>query len=123
MSLLNCGHVQRGIGCRGKITGDGRGARHVAVVNGGTIPDRGLFGVFLVGATRGARVGELDEEMVFESRTGDTIILGASTWRIEEITHDRVTGWPPAPGELAKCLSGMEMPRGGLRNSGSGSAR
>jgi ATP-dependent Lhr-like helicase len=77
------------------------GARSVAIVNGGTIPDRGLFGVFLAGATRGARVGELDEEMVFESRTGDTIILGASTWRIEEITHDRVVV-SPAPGEPGK---------------------
>ena len=77
------------------------GARRIAVVNGGTIPDRGLFGVFLTGATRGARVGELDEEMVFESRAGDTIILGASTWRIEEITHDRVSV-TPAPGEPGK---------------------
>ncbi len=79
----------------GQITAR-EGARRVAVINGGTIPDRGLFGVFLAGATRGARVGELDEEMVFESRTGDTIILGASTWRIEEITHDRVTGFARA---------------------------
>ncbi len=77
------------------------GAKKVAIANGGTIPDRGLFGVFLAGATRGARVGELDEEMVFESRTGDTIILGASTWRIEEITHDRVLV-SPAPGEPGK---------------------
>src|SRR5277367_6057638 len=73
-------------------------ARRVAVVNGGTIPDRGLYGVFLAGATRGARVGELDEEMVFESRQGDTIILGASTWRIEEISHNQVIV-SPAPGE------------------------
>jgi ATP-dependent Lhr-like helicase len=77
------------------------GARRVAVINGGTIPDRGLFGVFLSGATKGARVGELDEEMVFESRSGDTIVLGASTWRIEEITHDRVVV-SPAPGEPGK---------------------
>ncbi len=77
------------------------GARRVAVVNGGTIPDRGLFGVFLAGATRGARVGELDEEMVFESRTGDTVILGATTWRIEEITHNQVLV-SPAPGEPGK---------------------
>jgi len=77
------------------------GAKKVAIVNGGTIPDRGLFGVFLAGATRGARVGELDEEMVFESRAGDTVILGASTWRIEEITHDRVVV-SPAPGEPGK---------------------
>jgi ATP-dependent Lhr-like helicase len=78
-----------------------QGARNVAVVNGGTIPDRGLYGVFLVGAERGSRVGELDEEMVFESRAGDTIVLGATTWRIEEITHDRVTV-SPAPGQPGK---------------------
>ena len=77
------------------------GAKHMAIVNGGTIPDRGLYGVFLAGATKGARVGELDEEMVFESSPGDTIILGASTWRIEEITHDRVVV-SPAPGEPGK---------------------
>src|SRR6266849_3765275 len=75
------------------------GSKRVAVLNGGTIPDRGLFGVFLAGAERGsARVGELDEEMVFESRPGETFLLGASTWRIEEITHDRVLV-TPAPGE------------------------
>jgi len=75
------------------------GARRIAIANGGTIPDRGLYGVFLAGAPRGqARVGELDEEMVFESRPGDTFLLGASTWRIEEITHDRVLV-SPAPGE------------------------
>jgi ATP-dependent Lhr-like helicase len=78
-----------------------QGARSVAVINGGTIPDRGLFAVYLAGATRGARVGELDEEMVFESRAGDTIILGATTWRIDQITHDRVTV-TPAPGEPGK---------------------
>lgn len=77
------------------------GARRVAVINGGTIPDRGQFGVFMAGATRGARVGELDEEMVFESRTGDTIILGASTWRIENIDRDQVLV-SPAPGEPGK---------------------
>ncbi len=77
------------------------GSRSIAVVNGGTIPDRGLFGVFLAGTTHASRVGELDEEMVFESRTGDTIILGATTWRIEEITHDRVLV-SPAPGEPGK---------------------
>ena len=78
-----------------------QGAHRVAVINGGTIPDRGLYSVFLTGAAKGARVGELDEEMVFESRTGDTIILGASTWRIEEISHDRVNV-SPAPGEPGK---------------------
>ncbi len=77
------------------------GARSVAIINGGTIPDRGLYPVFVAGQTKGARVGELDEEMVFESRTGDTVILGASTWRIEEITHDRVLV-TPAPGEPGK---------------------
>ncbi|HEY2321528.1 MAG TPA: DEAD/DEAH box helicase [Thermoanaerobaculia bacterium] len=78
------------------------GAKRVAITSGGTIPDRGLFGVFLLGAEKGsARVGELDEEMVFESRTGETFTLGASTWRIEEITHDRVIV-TPAPGEIGK---------------------
>ncbi len=77
------------------------GSRSMAIVNGGTIPDRGLYPVMVAGTKRGARVGELDEEMVFESRTGDTIILGATTWRIEEITHDRVVV-SPAPGEPGK---------------------
>ncbi len=78
------------------------GARRIAVINGGTIPDRGLYGVFLLGADRQrARVGELDEEMVFESRVGETFLLGASSWRIEEITHDRVLV-SPAPGEPGK---------------------
>jgi ATP-dependent helicase Lhr and Lhr-like helicase len=78
------------------------GAKRVAVINGGTIPDRGLYGVFLLGE-RGpaARVGELDEEMVFESRVGETFLLGASSWRIEEITHDRVLV-SPAPGHPGK---------------------
>jgi ATP-dependent Lhr-like helicase len=78
------------------------GSKMLAIVNGGTIPDRGLYGVFLSGAeSKPVRVGELDEEMVFESRTGDTFILGASTWRIDEITHDRVLV-SPAPGEPGK---------------------
>jgi ATP-dependent Lhr-like helicase len=79
------------------------GAKKVAIISGGTIPDRGLYGVFLAGAEKGqsARVGELDEEMVFESRVGETFMLGASTWRIEEITHDRVLV-TPAPGEPGK---------------------
>ena len=71
------------------------GARRLAVTNAGTIPDRGLFGVFL--ADGGGRVGELDEEMVYEAREGQTFLLGASTWRIEEITRDRVLV-SPAPG-------------------------
>jgi ATP-dependent Lhr-like helicase len=78
------------------------GAKQIAIISGGTIPDRGLFGVFLAGAEKGsARVGELDEEMVFESRVGETFMLGASTWRIEEITHDRVVV-TPAPGQPGK---------------------
>jgi ATP-dependent Lhr-like helicase len=77
-------------------------AKRIAITSGGTIPDRGLYGVFLAGAEKGsARVGELDEEMVFESRVGETFLLGASTWRIEEITHDRVLV-TPAPGQPGK---------------------
>src|SRR5439155_389313 len=71
----------------GVIRGRG-GARQLAVTNAGTIPDRGLYGVHLVDG--GGRVGELDEEMVYEARAGQTFMLGASTWRIEEITRDRV---------------------------------
>ncbi len=71
-----------------------KGARALAVVNGGTIPDRGLFSVVL---PDGRRVGELDEEMVYEARAGQTFLLGASTWRIEEIGRDRVVV-TPAPG-------------------------
>ncbi len=78
-----------------------QGSQRVAIINAGTIPDRGLYGVFLAGATKGARVGELDEEMVFESRTGDTIVLGASAWRIEEISYNKVVV-SPAPGEPGK---------------------
>jgi ATP-dependent Lhr-like helicase len=76
------------------------GAQRLAVTSGGTIPDRGLFGVFLVGATAGSghRVGELDEEMVYESRVGDVFTLGTTSWRIEDITHDRVLV-SPAPGQ------------------------
>ena len=74
----------------GTITGR-PGAQRLAVTSGGTIPDRGLFGVFIVGGDEGARrVGELDEEMVYESRVGDVFALGATSWRIEEITSDRV---------------------------------
>jgi ATP-dependent Lhr-like helicase len=78
------------------------GAARIALTSGGTIPDRGLYGVFLVGAEPGkGRVGELDEEMVFETRVGETFLLGASTWRVEEITHDRVLV-SPAPGVPGK---------------------
>jgi ATP-dependent helicase Lhr and Lhr-like helicase len=80
-----------------------QGAKRVAITSGGTIPDRGLYGVFLAGAEKdqSARVGELDEEMVFEASPGETFLLGASTWRIEEITHDRVIV-TPAPGQPGK---------------------
>jgi ATP-dependent Lhr-like helicase len=79
-----------------------RGAQRLAVTSGGTIPDRGLFGVFLAGADGpGRRVGELDEEMVYESRVGDVFLLGSSSWRIQDITHDRVLV-TPAPGEIGR---------------------
>jgi ATP-dependent Lhr-like helicase len=78
------------------------GAGRLAILNAGTIPDRGLYGVFLAHSEgKAVRVGELDEEMVFESHPGETFILGASTWRIDEITHDRVLV-TPAPGEPGK---------------------
>lgn len=79
-----------------------QGVQRIAILNGGTIPDRGLYGVFLSGAhKKPLRVGELDEEMVFEARAGDTFVLGASTWRVDEITQDRVLV-SPAPGEPGK---------------------
>lgn len=78
------------------------GSQRLAVTSGGTIPDRGLFGVFLAGADRPMRVGELDEEMVYESRIGDLFSLGSSSWRVEDITHDRVLV-SPAPGQPAKA--------------------
>jgi ATP-dependent Lhr-like helicase len=78
------------------------GAARLAILNAGTIPDRGLYGVFLAFTEgKAVRVGELDEEMVFESHPNETFILGASTWRIVDITHDRVTV-TPAPGEPGK---------------------
>jgi ATP-dependent Lhr-like helicase len=83
------------------------GGQRMAVTSGGTIPDRGLFGVFLVGGQRdksgrhSRRVGELDEEMVYESRVGDVFVLGASSWRIEDITADQVLV-SPAPGQPGK---------------------
>ena len=74
------------------------GSKRLAITSGGTIPDRGLFGVFL---PDGTRVGELDEEMVYESRVGETFLLGASTWRIDDITFERVVV-TPAPGQPGK---------------------
>ncbi|WP_167175720.1 ATP-dependent helicase [Saccharomonospora amisosensis] len=89
-----------------RVTGQLRGrpgAQRLAVTSGGTIPDRGLFTVMTPGeeGKPGSRVGELDEEMVYESRVGDTILLGTSSWRITDITHDRVLV-VPAPGEPAR---------------------
>ncbi|SEG86793.1 ATP dependent helicase, Lhr family [Saccharopolyspora kobensis] len=81
------------------------GAQRLAVTSGGTIPDRGLFMVTTPGEDAagkgGVRVGELDEEMVYESRVGDTFLLGTSAWRVEDITHDRVVV-TPAPGQPAR---------------------
>ncbi|WP_214366796.1 ATP-dependent helicase [Pseudonocardia sp. H11422] len=79
------------------------GAQRLAVTSGGTIPDRGLFTVMTPGGADGAgsRVGELDEEMVYESRVGDTFLLGTSSWKVEDITHDRVIV-TPAPGQPAR---------------------
>ncbi|GAA5159995.1 MULTISPECIES: ATP-dependent helicase [Amycolatopsis] len=89
-----------------RVTGELRGrpgSQRLAVTSGGTIPDRGLFTVMTPGGEgqAGSRVGELDEEMVYESRVGDTILLGTSSWRITDITHDRVIV-VPAPGEPAR---------------------
>ncbi|HZE39214.1 MAG TPA: DEAD/DEAH box helicase, partial [Stackebrandtia sp.] len=78
-----------------------KGAQRLAVLNGGTIPDRGLYGVFLADGGQGARVGELDEEMIYESRVGDVFLLGATSWRIDAITPDRVLV-TPAPGQAAR---------------------
>ncbi len=75
-------------------------ARMLAVTNAGTIPDRGLYTVVL---PEGGKIGELDEEMVYESRVGDTFVLGSSAWKISEVTHDRVIV-APAPGEAAAKL-------------------
>lgn len=94
------------------------GAQRLAVTSGGTIPDRGLFGVFLAGAERAARVGELDEEMVYESRVGDVFLLGSSSWRIEEITPDRVLVSPP-PARRPGCRSGRGTSRA-VRSSWAG---
>ncbi|WP_251451862.1 DEAD/DEAH box helicase [Microbacterium sp. Marseille-Q6648] len=85
----------------GTLTGR-PGSQRIAVTSGGTIPDRGLFGVFVAGESQNARVGELDEEMVYESRVNDVFTLGTTSWRIVEITHDRVNVVPAfgQPGKL-----------------------
>jgi ATP-dependent Lhr-like helicase len=89
-----------------RINGELRGrpgAQRLAVISGGTIPDRGLFTVMTPPSDSGpgSRVGELDEEMVYESRVGDTFLLGTSSWRIAEITANQVIA-VPAPGEPAR---------------------
>ena len=100
-SSPSCAPASPGIASTASIAAR-QGAKQMAIANAGTIPDRGLYGVFLLGAERDrARVGELDEEMVFEARAGETFLLGASTWRIEQITHDRVIV-SPAPGQPGK---------------------
>ena len=80
-----------------------KSSQRLAILNGGTIPDRGLYGVYLAGdvGSNGTRVGELDEEMVFETHAGDIFLLGASSWRVLEIDRDRVLV-SPAPGEPGK---------------------
>ena len=93
-SSPSCGRGSSGTARPASLRGRD-GARRLAVTSGGTIPDRGLYGVFL--ADSGARVGELDEEMVYEARQGEVFQLGATTWRIEQITRDRVLV-SPAPG-------------------------
>lgn len=95
------------------------GAQRLAVTSGGTIPDRGLYTVVLPETDGGKgprRVGELDEEMVYESRVGDIITLGTSTWQIQEITRDRVIV-TPAPGRTAVCRSGMGTAAAGTAGS------
>ena len=128
------------------------GAQRLAVTSGGTIPDRGLFGVFLVGEgtasgrhNPGRRVGELDEEMVYETRVGDVFTLGTTSWRVEQITHDqvlvspapgvpgRLPFWkgdsPPRPLELGRAFGafvreiGDPRPRRGQRPAARGRAR
>ena len=95
------------------------GARMLAVVSGGTIPDRGLYGVF---TPEGARVGELDEELVYESRPGETFVLGATTWRIEDITRDRVVV-TPAPGRAGEDAVLARRRRGPAGRAGPGHRR
>ena len=90
-----------------------KGARQLAVTNAGTIPDRGLYGVHL---PDGRRVGELDEEMVYEARPGQTFLLGATTWRIEDITRDRVIV-TPRPACRGRCRSGAATGSGARRSS------
>ena len=95
------------------------GAGRLAITNAGTIPDRGLYGVFL---PDGTRVGELDEEMVYESRRGEVFVLGASSWRIEDITRDRVVV-PPHRASRGRCRSGRATSPAGRSSWGRARAR
>src|SRR5206468_11228294 len=96
----------------GTLTGRA-GAQRLAVTSGGAIPDRGMFTVYLAtDSEKPSRVGELDEEMVYESRPGDVISLGATCWRITDITHDRVVVIP-ASGPPARLPFGMGDSVGG----------
>ena len=116
-SSPSCGRASSGTGSPARSPA-GPGAQRLAVTSGGTIPDRGLFGVFLVGGEGpGPRVGELDEEMVYESRVGDVFALGATSWRIEDITHDRVlvTPAPGHPGPAAVLEGRRARPPGRAR--------
>ena len=110
-----------------------KGSHRVAILNGGTIPDRGLYGVFLQGDgdAAGTRVGELDEEMVFETHTGDVFLLGASSWRVIDISRDRVLVAPRArragqdaflAGRWSRATAGIR-PRRGPAYSRAGSGR
>ena len=103
------------LGPRGGHDPRAQGRAPLAITNAGTIPDRGLFAVNL---PDGRRVGELDEEMVYEARPGQTFLLGASTWRIEEIGRDRVIVTPGAGRARARCRSGAATAIGRPRELG-----
>ena len=118
-SSPSCGPASCGTASRACVRGRA-GAQRLAVTNPGTIPDRGLFTVTL---PDGTRVGELDEEMVYESRPGETFLLGASTWRIEEITFQKVIVTPGARACPGRCRSGTATAPAGRSSSGGPSAR
>ena len=118
-SSPSCGRASCGTASTARVRARD-GAQRLAVTSGGTIPDRGLFGVFL---PDGTRVGELDEEMVYESRPGETFVLGASTWRIEDITHERGDRHARRPASRARCRSGTATARAGRSSSAGRSAR
>ena len=112
-SSPSCGRAWCGTASTDTLTGR-PGAQRLAVTSGGTIPDRGMFGVFLAGSERASRVGELDEEMVYESRVGDVFLLGSTSWRIEDITPRPGAGLPGArrPGPDAVLEGRRARPAG-----------